>query len=216
MKKVLIGVIIGCLVMTVIPVAAEIQEYILHKADYTLIINGTEYTDDELPILNYKGYTYCPVRSVLEAAGLDVSWDAELQQAEVKLPEPTEVMETKESEEATEPTKETDNTETTEPKPTNGQDTETPTEPTNEPEPTEETPTEPTDEPGPEPELTRREVLESKADKCTCGATGGISNRRTVFEGDQEYVVADVICINRRCRFYGEVIGYVRWKVVYE
>lgn len=39
-------------------------------------------------MLNYKGYTYAPVRSVFSAAGLNVGWNAELNQATVNTPAP--------------------------------------------------------------------------------------------------------------------------------
>jgi hypothetical protein len=89
MKKFLSGIIIGALLMSAIPISAAIEEYILYKADYSLLINGTEYADTELPLLNYKGYTYAPVRSVFKAAGLNVEWNAELNQASVSAPTST-------------------------------------------------------------------------------------------------------------------------------
>ncbi len=83
MKKFVTGFIIGALLFGIIPTNAAIQEYILYKADYKVVINGIEYVNEELPILNYKGSTYAPFRSILEAAGLNVNWNAELGQAEV-------------------------------------------------------------------------------------------------------------------------------------
>lgn len=86
MKKMLTGIIIGVLLMSVMPVKAAIEEFILYKADYSLVIQNTEYADEELPLLNYKGNTYAPVRSVFEAAGLNVNWNAEMKQAVVTVP----------------------------------------------------------------------------------------------------------------------------------
>lgn len=80
------GLIVGALIFTIIPVSAVIEEFICYRADYKVMINGKEYTHDTLPILNYKGNTYAPFRSVLEAAGLKVNWNAELGQAEVITP----------------------------------------------------------------------------------------------------------------------------------
>ena len=50
------------------------NDYTLSKANYKVIINGKEYTDENLPILNYEGQTYAPMRSMLEAAGLKVDF----------------------------------------------------------------------------------------------------------------------------------------------
>ncbi len=86
-KQLIIGIIIGVAIASALPVSAAIERYICYKADYKVIVNGTEYTNPDLPILNYKGNTYAPFRSILEAAGLSVNWNAELGQAEVTTPE---------------------------------------------------------------------------------------------------------------------------------
>lgn len=83
MKKYMAGLLTGILLMSILPVYAAIEEFVLYKADYKLVINEAEYADAELPLLNYKGYTYAPVRSVFDAAGLNISWNADLGQAEV-------------------------------------------------------------------------------------------------------------------------------------
>lgn len=89
MKKFTMGFLTAALLFTAIPVGAAIEEYICYKADYKVMVNGTEYISNELPVLNYKGNTYAPFRSILEAAGLTVSWNAELSQAEVTVPDTT-------------------------------------------------------------------------------------------------------------------------------
>jgi hypothetical protein len=86
MKKFVLGFIIGALLFSILPVSAAIQEYICYKADYKVFVNGVEYTNEDLPVLNYKGNTYAPFRSILEAAGLVVNWNAKLKQAEVTTP----------------------------------------------------------------------------------------------------------------------------------
>ncbi|WP_373000730.1 hypothetical protein [Lutispora sp.] len=83
MKKFILGVLVGGIIFGSIPLAASIEEYICHKADYKLIIYGQEYNDPELPLMTYKGHTIGSVRKILEAAGLNVEWNAELGQAEV-------------------------------------------------------------------------------------------------------------------------------------
>jgi hypothetical protein len=86
-KQLILGIIIGVMIASVVPVGAAIQEYICHKVDYKVVVNGVEYVNEELPGLNYKGSTYAPFRSILEAAGLVVNWNAEYRVAEVNIPE---------------------------------------------------------------------------------------------------------------------------------
>lgn len=86
MKKFILGVIVGAMLFSIIPISATIEEYICYKADYKVMINGEEYISEDLPVLNYKGNTYAPFRSILEKAGLEVAWNAELGQAEVSSP----------------------------------------------------------------------------------------------------------------------------------
>jgi hypothetical protein len=86
MKKFISGFLIGAILFSVMPVKAAIEEFICYRADYKVLVDGTEYTNTELPILNYKGNTYAPFRSILEAAGLTVAWNAKLKQAEVTAP----------------------------------------------------------------------------------------------------------------------------------
>jgi hypothetical protein len=78
-KKFILGFILGALLCSVMPIKAAIEEYICYKSDYALIINGTQYSNPELPLLNYQGYTYGPLRPMLEAAGFNVNWNAKVQ-----------------------------------------------------------------------------------------------------------------------------------------
>jgi hypothetical protein len=82
-KQLIIGLIIGFIVASILPVGAAIQEYICYKADYRVMINDVEFVSPDLPILSYKGNTYAPIRPMLEAAGLNINWNAELGQAEI-------------------------------------------------------------------------------------------------------------------------------------
>ncbi len=74
MKKFILGFLLGCILFTAIPISAAVQDYILRKANYSVMIKGKMYSDPDLPILNYKGYTYAPLRSMLSAAGLTINW----------------------------------------------------------------------------------------------------------------------------------------------
>lgn len=82
-KQFFVGVIVGAMLFSVVPISAAIEEFICYRADYKVVVNGAEYSDADLPILNYKGNTYAPFRSILEKAGLNVTWNADLNQAEV-------------------------------------------------------------------------------------------------------------------------------------
>lgn len=82
-KQFIFGFLVGAMLFSIAPVSAAIEEYLCYKADYKVMINGSEYISEDLPILNYKGNTYAPFRSILEKAGLNVAWNAELGQAEV-------------------------------------------------------------------------------------------------------------------------------------
>lgn len=83
MRKYKLGFIVGAMLFSIIPASAAIEEFICYRADYKVMVNGSEYINPDLPILNYKGNTYAPFRSILEKAGLNVNWNAELKQAEV-------------------------------------------------------------------------------------------------------------------------------------
>ncbi|MHB1394989.1 MAG: stalk domain-containing protein [Clostridia bacterium] len=82
-KQFLIGFLVGAILFSLAPVSAAIEEFILYRADYKVMVNGSEYINQDLPILNYKGNTYAPFRSILEKAGLNVAWNTELGRAEV-------------------------------------------------------------------------------------------------------------------------------------
>jgi hypothetical protein len=83
MKKIILGIVIGVIIASVLPVSATIEEFLCYKADYRVMIDGKEYNDPDRPILNYKGSTYAPLRSMLEFAGMNVAWNAELGMAEI-------------------------------------------------------------------------------------------------------------------------------------
>lgn len=86
MKKFIAGFLFAAVLFNIVPIGAAIEEFVLNKADYKLIIKGVEYKDPDNPILNHNGTTYAPVRSLLTAAGLDVEWNPELEQAEIYNP----------------------------------------------------------------------------------------------------------------------------------
>jgi hypothetical protein len=87
MKKFISGFIVAALLFTFLPIKAAVEQFICTKADYKVAINGKDYSHPDLPILNYKGNTYAPLRSMLQAAGMDVTWNAATKKAEVSTKE---------------------------------------------------------------------------------------------------------------------------------
>lgn len=69
----------GGLLMTAMPTLAATQKttYTLTEATYPIIVNGVAYSDQSLPMLNYKGSTYVPLRSVGDLLGASVTWNEE-------------------------------------------------------------------------------------------------------------------------------------------
>ena len=83
LKYIALGIIIGATVIATPSIASEIKEYMLYKADYKIIVNGQPYSNDELPILNYKGVTYTPLKAIGTLLNSDVQWNAEAGQVEI-------------------------------------------------------------------------------------------------------------------------------------
>ncbi len=83
-KFILIGLLIGLMVSSFFAYADEIQQFILTKVNYPVVVNNQEYTNAELPVLNYQGNTYVPLKAVGNLLEADVKWNAELNQVEIK------------------------------------------------------------------------------------------------------------------------------------
>lgn len=68
--------------------ADTIRQYTLTDANYPVYVNNSAYVSIDLPILNYEGYTYIPMRAVGEVLGANVHWNDELHRAEISYGEP--------------------------------------------------------------------------------------------------------------------------------
>lgn len=74
----------GCLLLAGVQQTAEAAaKYVLTLANYPVHVNGVPYADDSLPILNYKGSTYVPLRSVGSLLGSRVAWNAAAKRVEI-------------------------------------------------------------------------------------------------------------------------------------
>ncbi len=89
MRKWLLGLIIGALtVMAGTVFAEDVKSYVLKEAAYEIIVNGKTYQAEELPVLNYAGNTYVPLRAVGQMLDADVKWNSQLHRVEIgKAPE---------------------------------------------------------------------------------------------------------------------------------
>lgn len=91
MKKFALGFCTALLITLTISAHAEIKEFILHQADYKVIVDGKEYNDPKLPTLTYNGTTYVPMKNLADLLGVSVNWNNELYQAEISKIISTEV-----------------------------------------------------------------------------------------------------------------------------
>jgi len=82
-KPLVIGSILCVSILSFTPVFATVQQYILTKISYPILVNGEEYTNDELPVLNYNGSTFIPLRAVGDMLNTKVEWNEELKRVEI-------------------------------------------------------------------------------------------------------------------------------------
>lgn len=83
-KGFFVGLLAGSMVMVSLPSLADtVKQYLTVEAEYTVMVNDVIYYNPDLPILNYEGSTYIPMRDVGEVLGADVSWNNELRRAEI-------------------------------------------------------------------------------------------------------------------------------------
>ena len=84
-KTFIMGLLLGILITSILPVSAAIEEYVCKRPQYKILVNGEEYSNPKQPVLNYNGTTYFP-RAFLESLGFTFEWNGELGQAKVITP----------------------------------------------------------------------------------------------------------------------------------
>lgn len=82
MRKYLIGFICGVLLVAV-PISAAVEQFILSRASYKVVVNGAEYVNSDYPTLNYQGTTYIPLKKVADLLGVPILWNDDKGQAEI-------------------------------------------------------------------------------------------------------------------------------------
>ena len=77
-KQLFIGIIIGAILFNIIPsFATTVKQYIAYESPYPMYVNGKEFKSD-LPILNYNGTTYIPLRAVSDILGVPLDFNGQI------------------------------------------------------------------------------------------------------------------------------------------
>lgn len=89
-KGMILGILIGAVLMLPISsFASSLTQYILVEAQYPIMVDDNQY-EGELPILNYEGSTYVPLRTMSELLEVDIFWNEILKQVEITHGDPTQ------------------------------------------------------------------------------------------------------------------------------
>ncbi len=90
LKGMILGIIIGAVLMLPISsYASALKQYLLVPAQYPIYVDDNLYEGD-LPILNYEGSTYVPLRTLSELLDVDISWNDLSRQVEITHKDLTE------------------------------------------------------------------------------------------------------------------------------
>lgn len=85
-----LGILIGSLSMLPISsFASSFAQYILVDARYPIMVEDNVY-EGNLPILNYQGYTYVPLRTMSELLNVNIFWNETLKRVEITHGNPTQ------------------------------------------------------------------------------------------------------------------------------
>lgn len=85
-KQLIIGFILGALLFTIVPVGATVQDYLLKKSTAKLMVDGNEFLNKELPVLNYQGYNYIPAatfREICDTIDVEFEWVGEKNEIQI-------------------------------------------------------------------------------------------------------------------------------------
>lgn len=85
-KQLIIGFLLGALLFGIVPASATVQDYLLKKSDAKLIVDGKEFANKELPVLNYQGYNYIPAatfREICNTIGVGFEWVGEKKEIQI-------------------------------------------------------------------------------------------------------------------------------------
>lgn len=81
----LVGVIIGAVIsFAPTALAAEVQEFVLKKVYYPILIDGKIAENPDKPLLNHEGTTYVPLKALGEMLNVEVTWNASKKQVEIR------------------------------------------------------------------------------------------------------------------------------------
>lgn len=85
MKKLIstISVLFIILLFSTTTFADSVKEFLLTKSNYPVYVNGEKYTNNDLPILNYEGTTYVPLKEVGNMLNISVKWNERSNQVEI-------------------------------------------------------------------------------------------------------------------------------------
>lgn len=96
-KQFITGFILGAIIFSAIPVQAKVQEYLLQKSTAKVMVDGKEFANKELPVLNYKNYNYIPMatfREICNTIGVGFEWVGESSEVQISTENKLEKQET--------------------------------------------------------------------------------------------------------------------------
>jgi hypothetical protein len=87
MKKFILGFLCAAMLFTAIPIGAAIQEYALKLSAAKIVVDGSEFKDEKLPVLYLDpGYNYIPAavfRSICDKIGVGFEYDSETKEMQI-------------------------------------------------------------------------------------------------------------------------------------
>lgn len=79
-----VGLLVGgTLMFSISSMAATVKQYILGEPTYPVYVQGLPYESPDLPIMNYEGNTYIPMKAVGDMLGASVTWNDQEKRAEI-------------------------------------------------------------------------------------------------------------------------------------